>query len=560
MTTNSWTGAGDKYWESDANWSLGHAPDETEDVVLVGSDHILNDAAVACKTLDASAFTGRLDTSLLTIAGPGAIVLGAGGDYLSNARFEITGALTIDTGGCELGGLIVNGGTLTLLSNVEAGETWGCGFNGDINIGNFDLTAHDPSINNTNVWTWGSGKLKIDILFDGSSGNLSSPSLPPTVVLATMDLETGDIRVASIDESSFTLTRNGFTVYDANDVPIDPPGAGPTVTGVAATSGPAVGGTAVTITGTGFSAVAGVTFGGTPATSVVMVSPTSVTCVTPAHAAGAVDVVVTNGDAQTGTGVNAFTYVAAPTVTSVAASSGTTAGGVAVTISGTGFNSVSGVTFGGVAATGVSTVNSTTVTCTTPAHAVGAVNVVVTNGDTQTGTGTGAFTYTAAPIVPAGILSAPLAALRDIIAGTAAFQSFTGAADATAAAASILLPGADRGAIAPIAIIDWADLVRDRPGLGNTAFEHREGSGLGAYFRGPVDPQMSDEEAFWTFSNTMGGIIAQIEIAAGRYDRRTLAVYSIEVVTAPVRTVYEKRERAGDMFEFELAFTYSRQP
>lgn len=71
---------------------------------------------------------------------------------------------------------------------------------------------------------------------------------------------------------------------------------------------------------------------------------------------------------------------------------------------------------------------------------------------------------------------------------------------------------------------------------------------------------MSDEEAFWTFSNTMGGIIAQIEIAAGRYDRRTLAVYSIEVVTAPVRTVYEKRERAGDMFEFELAFTYSRQP
>lgn len=221
---NSWTGAGDKYWESDGNWSLGHAPDETEDVILTGSDHILNDTGVACKSLDASAFTGRLGTSLLTVAGPGAIVLGASGDYLSDARFEITGIVTLNTSGRQLGGLIVNGGTLTLLSNVEAGGTWGCGFNGNFNIGNFDLTAHDPSINNTNLWTWGSGKLKIDTLFDGSSGNLSSPSLPPTVVLATMDLGTGDIRVASIDETSFVLTRNGFVVYDASNVPIAPPG------------------------------------------------------------------------------------------------------------------------------------------------------------------------------------------------------------------------------------------------------------------------------------------------------------------------------------------------
>jgi len=37
------------------------------------------------------------------------------------------------------------------------------------------------------------------------------------------------------------------------------------------------------------------------------------------------------------------------------------------------------VTFGGVSATSIVTVNDTTITCTTPAGAAGAVNVVVTN-------------------------------------------------------------------------------------------------------------------------------------------------------------------------------------
>lgn len=87
----------------------------------------------------------------------------------------------------------------------------------------------------------------------------------------------------------------------------------PTVTSVSANSGSTAGGTNVTITGTGFFGAATVTFGGSSATNVVVVSNTSITCTTPAHAAGAVNVVVTNPDTQTGTGTNAYTYVAAPT-------------------------------------------------------------------------------------------------------------------------------------------------------------------------------------------------------------------------------------------------------
>ena len=73
-------------------------------------------------------------------------------------------------------------------------------------------------------------------------------------------------------------------------------------------TGPVTGGTAVTISGTNFITGATVSFGGTAATSVVVVSSTVITCVTPAHAAGSVTVSVTT----TGGTVNfpnGFTYV-----------------------------------------------------------------------------------------------------------------------------------------------------------------------------------------------------------------------------------------------------------
>src|SRR6202040_1334983 len=128
----------------------------------------------------------------------------------------------------------------------------------------------------------------------------------------------------------------------------------PTGTSIAPSTGPASGGTAVTITGTGFQSGATVSLGGTAATSVVVSSSTSITATTAAHAAGAVNVVVTNSDAQSGTLPNGYTYGnPAPTVSSIAPSSGPAAGGTAVTITGTGFQSGATVSLGGTAATSV---------------------------------------------------------------------------------------------------------------------------------------------------------------------------------------------------------------
>src|SRR4029079_12776947 len=109
----------------------------------------------------------------------------------------------------------------------------------------------------------------------------------------------------------------------------------PTVTGVSPATGSTAGGTAVTITGTNLLTGATVSIGGAAATSVVVVSGTSITATTPAHAAGAVSVIVTNPDLQNGTLASGFTYAApAPTVTTVSPATGSTAGGPAAPVRG----------------------------------------------------------------------------------------------------------------------------------------------------------------------------------------------------------------------------------
>src|SRR5262249_30091815 len=101
----------------------------------------------------------------------------------------------------------------------------------------------------------------------------------------------------------------------------------PVVSSIAPTSGPITGGTPVTITGTGFRAGATVTIGGSPAPNVNIASATSITAVATAHAAGVVDVLVTNSDGQSGTRSGGYTYTnLVPTSSNLSPSSATVGG------------------------------------------------------------------------------------------------------------------------------------------------------------------------------------------------------------------------------------------
>ncbi len=86
---------------------------------------------------------------------------------------------------------------------------------------------------------------------------------------------------------------------------------GPTVSAVTPNTGSGVGNPLVTITGSNFDvAGASVTFDGLPATNISVLSPLTITCNIPAHAAGAVNVAVTNtASGMASTLTNGFTYL-----------------------------------------------------------------------------------------------------------------------------------------------------------------------------------------------------------------------------------------------------------
>ena len=116
----------------------------------------------------------------------------------------------------------------------------------------------------------------------------------------------------------------------------------------------------------------------------------------PAHVPGVVGITVINADGQVAGVPDAFTYEGgAPTISSIAPQHGAVEGGSAVVVSGTGFTSGASVLFDRQPAV-VSALSSTAIAVIAPAHASGAVSVVVRNADGQSATAVNAFTYDAA--------------------------------------------------------------------------------------------------------------------------------------------------------------------
>ncbi|MGE0086146.1 MAG: IPT/TIG domain-containing protein [Desulfococcaceae bacterium] len=168
-----------------------------------------------------------------------------------------------------------------------------------------------------------------------------------------------------------------------------------TITTVDPASGTTAGGTSVTITGSNFAYGAAVKFGTASATGVSVNSDTQITCTSPAGAAGAVDVTVTNSDSTSGQKTGGFTYVMPtnpPNVTSVSPT--TAAAGATVTITGTDFADGVTVKFGSASAT-ISSSSSTSIVCVVPAGS-GTVNVTVSNPDAQSDTVS--FTYSSGSV------------------------------------------------------------------------------------------------------------------------------------------------------------------
>ncbi|GEM_PF-1384091 len=183
------------------------------------------------------------------------------------------------------------------------------------------------------------------------------------------------------------------TIEEEEDAP-----TGPEIAAVVPSAGPSAGGTAVTVYGNRFHAGATVKVGDTPATNVTVVSGRTITCDTPAGAAGAADVVVTHPDGPSATLAGGFEYVPPPDLVSVTPDSGRSSGGTSLTLSGSGFRFGATVTVDGNACSNYDYASiPTQILCEAPAGDLGTVGIAVQNPDGQSDALSDAYTYVPAP-------------------------------------------------------------------------------------------------------------------------------------------------------------------
>jgi|GEM_PF-3023375 len=164
----------------------------------------------------------------------------------------------------------------------------------------------------------------------GTYGDLSYQEGPPHIGAdGTNYGEINGILVFDEQDYYFIADTEGtytFTAYYDDElasisdnynvtITVDPLAAVPTVTEISPTSGPTAGGTSVTITGTNFTGATAVSFGATNAASFTVDSATQITAVSPARAAGTVDITVTTAGGTSATGADdQFTYTASNTL------------------------------------------------------------------------------------------------------------------------------------------------------------------------------------------------------------------------------------------------------
>ncbi len=260
------------------------------------------------------------------------------------------------------------------------------------------------------VW-FGGTQVPFSVVSDQEITATSPPG--SGVVDVTVTTSAGDSMATSLDW--FTYERGVST---------------PAITELFPSTGPTSGGTAVTITGTGFTGATSVTFGGIAATNVTVVSDTQLAVTAPAGNLGPATVTVTTpvGSASTSAS-NQYFYANTPVVSGISPASGPNSGGTSVTISGSGLTGVSAVSFGTVSASSLTVESDTTVIATAPAHADGTVDVTVTNpAGTSATVAADQYTYTAA--APAVTSVAP--ATGPSGGGTTVTITGTGFSDATA--------------------------------------------------------------------------------------------------------------------------------
>ncbi|MDO7882731.1 IPT/TIG domain-containing protein [Salinibacterium soli] len=206
------------------------------------------------------------------------------------------------------------------------------------------------------------------VLFDGVPGTSFVVVNDTTITVVTPPGTPGFVDVTilgSVSCGGNEVVPDGFE-YIADDAPV--------ILSLVPDSGPHTGGTAVLVSGSGFTGATGVTFDGVAALNVVVVDDETITLITPPGEVGPAEVRVLhpNGNSAPLT----FTYLPATSIDDVDPDHGPESGNTIVTITGSCFTGATGVFFGTTPALEFEVIDDSTIVAVAP-PGTGIVDVTV---------------------------------------------------------------------------------------------------------------------------------------------------------------------------------------
>ena len=299
----------------------------------------------------------------------------------------ITGANLSGATGVQFGG--TPAASFTVLSDSAVNATVAAGSSGDVTV----MTPKGVAA--LSGFTF-AGVPTISSFTPANAGEGATVTINGTYLLGTSSVTFGGSAARSFQVNSATsLTAVVDTGFSGNIVLTTP--GGTATAGAFSYTGPVVArfspvagnsGTVVTITGTNIALADTVTFGGIPATSIKVLTDTTIQAVVGAGASGNLRVVTYKGSSSKA----GFSFTG-PTISSYSPAFG--GAGTVITLTGTNFTGASTVTIGGTPAAYFTFVDSSTIRAVAGIGTNGSIQVVTPMGVASSSS----FIYTKFPVI-----------------------------------------------------------------------------------------------------------------------------------------------------------------
>jgi hypothetical protein len=229
-----------------------------------------------------------------------------------------------------------------------------------------------------------------DVLFGENHATALNIVNDNQLTVTTPPAPAGTVALSVINTAGTGGSIGPSTMFQYEEIPL------PRLAGISPSSGSGKGGTAVTLTGSGFTGTEYVLFGGKYGMDLKVVDDNQLTVMTPASSPGLVPISIKNaagiGGAQEPSAMYLYEF-SFPELTTILPSSGSTAGGTVVTITGSGFTGATDVRFGGIPGTGLNIVDDSSLTIISPPSPPGTVALSVINPAGAGGSGGAATVF-----------------------------------------------------------------------------------------------------------------------------------------------------------------------